>query len=147
MRRPPRAPEAPLFSTALVLWSLSQGVIALLAILAVYLIGFRSGLADPDLRAQTFVAVVLVILGLIFVNRTFGASPLAAISRPNRSLYFVPLAVFAALATVLLWPFAADLFGFGAMRIEGVGAALAAGVGVFLLLELIKSLVARRVRS
>jgi Ca2+-transporting ATPase len=143
MRRPPRAPEVPLFSTALVLWSLAQGVVAFLAILAVYLTGFHTGLADTDLRAQTFVAVVLVIVGLIYVNRSFAASPLAAISRPNRSLYIVPLAVSVALGVVLLWPFAAGLFGFGALGAEGLVAALAAGVGVFLLLELFKALLAK----
>lgn len=68
MRRPPRAPDEPLFSGPLVGWSQLQG-------------------------ALTFFSLVLAIVSRIFVNRSFSASPATALRRPNDALAWVPMAV------------------------------------------------------
>ena len=72
MERPPRAATSPLFSPALVAWSLLQGTIALIPLVALYVAGAPQGLPETDARALTFVSLVLVDLGLVLVNRSFG---------------------------------------------------------------------------
>jgi Ca2+-transporting ATPase len=138
MRRPPRAPAAPLFSAALMLWAVLQGLVALAAVVAVYLLGLQGGSAPDVLRAQSFLALVLAILALIYVNRTFAASPALALLRPNRALLLVPPAIAAGLALVLLWPFAAGLFGFGRLPLAAAAVAGGAGLAVLLALEALK---------
>ena len=86
MRRPPRAPDEPLFSRALVAWSLLQGALAFALVAAIYVIALRSGMPVPEVRALAFFSLVVVIVSLILVNRSFSASLLTALRRPNRTL-------------------------------------------------------------
>ena len=44
MRRPPRSPDEPLFSRALVAWSLLQGLLAFAVVAAVYVVALRWGM-------------------------------------------------------------------------------------------------------
>ena len=138
MRRPPRAPDAPLFSRAMLIWSLAQGVAAFGAVLVVYFHGLGLALPVDELRALTFLALVLVIVTLIFVNRSFSASPIAAFMRPNPALLWVPLLVGMALAIVILVPVAAALFSFGPVHGHDVAIAFAAAAAVFVTLQMVK---------
>ena len=102
MRRPPRAPEEPLFSRPLMLWSVLQGIFAFGLVAAIYVMAFRRGMPETEVRALAFFSLVTAILALIFVNRSFSASVLTAVSRPNRALKFVFLGVTATLALTLI---------------------------------------------
>jgi Ca2+-transporting ATPase len=57
------------------------------------------------------------------------------------------LAVAIILATVLLWPSASTLFGFGPVHPRGLLTALGAGVVMLAVLELLKPLWRARLRS
>jgi len=113
MRRPPRSPDEPLFSRALVAWSLLQGLLAFAVVAAVYVAALRWGMPVPEVRALTFFSLIVVIVSLILVNRSFSASLLAALRRPNRTLAAVLAAVAVILALAMFWPFANQLFAFG----------------------------------
>ena len=78
MRRPPRPPDEPLFSGALIGWSLLQGTFALVLVSAIFLVASRRGMPEAEVRALTFFSLVLAIVGLIFVNRSFSASVVTA---------------------------------------------------------------------
>ena len=52
MLRPPRAAVSPLFSRALVMWSVLQGTIALIPLAAVYWVAIRRGMPEGDARAR-----------------------------------------------------------------------------------------------
>lgn len=69
MRRPPRSPQSPLFPRALLIWSLLQGTMTLIPLAIVYFLGIRRGMPEGDIRALVFVALILIDLGLILVNR------------------------------------------------------------------------------
>ena len=86
MRRPPRAPDEPLFSGALVGWSLLQGALAFVLVAAIFIVAVRRGMPETEVRALTFFSLVLAIIGLIFVNRSFSASLMTALRRPNPAL-------------------------------------------------------------
>ena len=92
------------------------------------------------MRALAFFSLVLAIVGLIFVNRSFSSSVITAIGRPNRSLVVVLIAVPALLGLTLAWPFAAGLFAFGPLHGDDLAVTFGAGVAVLVVLELLKSL-------
>jgi Ca2+-transporting ATPase len=95
---------------------------------------------EDEIRALTFFSLVLSIVGLIFVNRTFSESLLIALFRPNRSLALVVGLVAVALGGTLLWPLARGLFRFGPLHLDDLVVTFAAGLAVLVCLELLKHL-------
>jgi len=138
MERPPRSPAEPLFSRYIVAWSLVQGLVAFSAVAGLFVAAHLGGLADDDQRVLAFVSLVLVIVGLIFVNRSFSASPVDAIVRPSRALLLVLPAVAAMLALILIVPALRDLLGFGILHGHDLALAAGAALATFLSLELVK---------
>jgi P-type Ca2+ transporter type 2C len=140
MRRPPRAPDEPLFSGSLIGWSLLQGGFAFALVAAIFIGAFRRGLPEEEVRALAFFSLVLTIVSLIFVNRSFSASLATALRRPNAALAWVLLAITVALGLTLLWPFASSLFRFGPLHADDLALTLGAGVLVLVVLEFLKPL-------
>jgi Ca2+-transporting ATPase len=147
MRRPPRAPDEPLFSRAMVLWSLLQGLLAFAAVAAIYVMALRWGMPVPEVRALAFFSLVVVIVSLILVNRSFSASLLTALRRPNRALAAVLVVVAVILTLTLLWPFASHLFAFGPLHADDLALTLGAGVIALLVLEMLKPLLHPRQKA
>jgi len=142
MCRPPRAPEAPLFSGPLIGWSLLQGAFAFVLVAFIFVVAFRRGMPEEEVRALAFFSLILTIVGLIFVNRSFSASLVTAFHRPNPVLALVLLAVTTMLGLTLLWPVARDLFRFGPLHVNDLALTLGAGVFVLVVLEVLKLLCA-----
>jgi Ca2+-transporting ATPase len=134
MRRPPRSPEQPLFSRALIGWSLLQGAIAFAFVGAIFLIASSRGMPETEVRALAFFSLVLSIVSLIFVNRSFSASLIVAVTRRNQALAWVLIAVAAILCLTLLWPLASGMFGFGALHVDDI--AVTFGVAALVLISL-----------
>lgn len=140
MARPPRSPSQPLFSARFAAWSAVQGMAALALPLGVYLLAVRNGMPENEVRAITFFAVVTAIVGLIFINRSFSASLIAAFRPSNPALGVVLFFVAGILALSLTWPFAQNLFHFGPLHTDDLTLALGAGIAVLVLLEIAKPL-------
>ncbi|SHK03296.1 Ca2+-transporting ATPase [Roseomonas rosea] len=138
MRRPPRAPDAPLISIAEFGWSALQGLAALAAAGTIYLLGLRAGLPEEVLRSRTFLTLLLASLGLILVNRVFGTSLRETVLRPNAALRWVLAAIGALLLVVFLLPPAAALFRLGPPGLSGMGGAVLAVLAMLALLEGVK---------
>jgi len=138
MRRPPRAPDEPLFSGRLIWWSILQGVVAFAVVGAIYAVAYRQGMPANEVRALTFFSLVTAIVALIFVNRSFSASIAATLRRSNRALKIVLLGVVGILTLTLTWPVAAHLFRFGPLHANDLALTLATGVIVLLILEILK---------
>jgi P-type Ca2+ transporter type 2C len=138
MRRPPRVPAEPLFPRALIRWSLLQGALAFALVGGIFVVAFSRGMPEPEVRALAFFSLVIAIVALIFVNRSFSASLIAAFRRPNPALIVVLAVVVVTLGLTLLWPFAMDLFRFGPLHIDDLALTLSAGALVLGLLELFK---------
>ena len=137
MRRPPRQADAPMFNSLMAGWSILQGLAAFGLVVGVFLFGAQRGMPETELRALTFFSLVLSIVALIVVNRSFSASLVTAMFRPNPTLIWVLAAVAGILTLSLAWPFAADLFRFGPLHADDLvitaGAALTALFGLELL--------------
>jgi P-type Ca2+ transporter type 2C len=147
MRRPPRSPDEPLFSSALIVWSLLQGALAFALVAAMYVLALRSGMQVPEVRALAFFSLIVLIVSLILVNRSFSASPLTALQRPNRTLAAVLAVVAAILALTLLWPVASRLFAFGPLHADDFALTLGAGVIALVALEMLKPVLRPRLQG
>jgi Ca2+-transporting ATPase len=106
-----------------------QGVIALVAVVAVYLWGIRQGLADDVIRSMSFATLVLSNLGLILVNRSWRLNVWRTFAeRRNPTLRWILGLTVVVLVAVLWVPWLRRVFGFGAISIGQ--AAIAAGAAV-----------------
>jgi P-type Ca2+ transporter type 2C len=140
MRRRPRAPDEPLFSGSLIGWSLLQGAFAFVLVSVIFIAALGRGMPEAEVRALAFFSLVLTIVSLIFVNRSFSASLVTALRRPNAVLAWVLLAVTVLLSLTLSWPLARGLFRFGPLHLDDLAVTLGAGVVVLVLLEVLKPL-------
>ena len=134
MTRPPRPPGEPLFPRRLVSWSVFQGLLAFAAVFLIYVLAHVRGMPEAEARALAFFSLVIAILALILVNRTFGASVVSALRRPNAALKYVALTVAGALGATLAVPPISNLFRFGPLHANDL--LLVAGTGLFLLIIL-----------
>jgi P-type Ca2+ transporter type 2C len=141
MQRRPRALSERLFSLPMIVWSVLQGLIALLLLGAVYLGSIQLGLPAQEVRALTFFALVAAIIALVFVNRSFKI----AIGRRarNRALELVLAAVAAVTAVILLVVPIRGLLGFAALHIADLAVVGATGLALFLALEALKPVATR----
>lgn len=146
MTRPPRRPDSELFSWALVGWSVLQGALAFALTAIIFVGALRSGLVADEARALAFVTLVVCIVALVLVNRSFSASFASAFFRPNPALIWIFAGVALVLATALLWPPASSLFRFGPLHADDLMITLGAGLLVLTVLELLKPIWARRLR-
>jgi Ca2+-transporting ATPase len=147
MRRPPRDPDEPLFSGSLIGWSVLQGIFALGLVAVIFIVAFERGMPEDEVRALAFFSLVMTIVGLILVNRSFSASLLTALGRPNPALLWVLIAVTTMLGLTLIWPFASGLFRFGPLHADDLALTLGAGAFVLVLLEAFKPVWRERLRS
>ncbi len=139
MRRPPRAPDEPLFSGRLIWRSLLQGVLAFVLVGASYAMAYGRGMPANEVRTLAFFSLVTAIVALIFVNRSFSASIMAPWRRSNRALNVVLLGIITILTLTLTWPVAAQLFRFGPLHADDLAITLGVGMLVLLILEFFKS--------
>jgi len=146
MLRPPRAPDTPLFSWSLVSWSVLQGALALGLVAAVFIVALQRDMPQDEARALAFFSLVVSIVSLILINRSFSTSLISAFRRRNPALAWILLAVTAILALTLLWPAAAALFRFGPLHGDDLLVTLAAGGVVLLVLEGLKPIWRARLR-
>ncbi len=146
MNRPPRPPDEPLFSWPLIAWSVLQGALAFALCAAIYVVALARGMPPDEARAITFFSLVVCIVSLILINRSFSTSLLAAFRRPNPILALILLVVATTLGLTLVWPAASTLFRFGPLHHDDLALTLGAGLALLLILELIKPLWRRRLQ-
>lgn len=140
MRRPPRSPTSPLFSSGLVVWSVLQGGFALLLVAAVYFLGINRGMPEAELRALAFVTLLLTNVGLILVNRSFSSSLWGAVSRWNPALWMVIGVALPLLLAAVRWEPAEAIFRFGPLHIDDLAISVGAAAMLLAILESLKRL-------
>jgi P-type Ca2+ transporter type 2C len=138
MARPPRDPAAPLFSLGLVGWSLAQGALLLAAVAAFFVGLLQAQVPEAQARAAAFTALVACNAVLIVVNRSFNASLLGALRRPNPLLWAMLAATAVLLAAALAVPPLRRLFLFAPLSPSLLAAALSLALVVWLALAALK---------
>jgi Ca2+-transporting ATPase len=147
MRRPPRAPDQRLLSRNLVLWSLFQGLLALFIVGGIYLWDVSAGAPEADVRELSFASLVLVNLALVLVNRSYRVDWFHPFKHRNAAFVLIAGAAVAVLAlSVTVKPVEA-LFGFGVFHLHDLAIVVAAAVLMIAVLEALKGLLRRRIRT
>jgi Ca2+-transporting ATPase len=118
MTRPPRAPDARLFSPSMLAASVLQGLAAFLVTAGVYLLAVQRDMPEEDVRTLTFFTLVLSNLGLIVANRSFRGHPFDFLTGGNRVLLGIQVLTVAFLAATVTVPPVRRLFGFGPMHLH-----------------------------
>ncbi len=140
MRRPPRDPKSSLFSPDLLLWGLLQGLGALVIVVSVFWLALSRNMPEAELRAICFFTLVLGVLALVLVNRSFSPSLRAAFAQPSLALILVLGFVAMVLAASLGWSWMRDIFRFGPLHGDDLLVVSLAGLALLLLLEAFKLL-------
>jgi Ca2+-transporting ATPase len=138
MARPPRDPKAPLFGAREILLSLGQGVVVLVIVLLVLGVALQGRENDATARALTFTTLVLGLLSLITINRSWSRNILKILRSPNAAYRWVMVGATLFLMAVLYVPFLRSAFRFAPLSLEHLGFAIAAAFGMLILLVLIK---------
>lgn len=102
---------------------------------------------ETEVRALAFFSLIMTIVSLIFVNRSFSSSLISALRRPNPALAWVLVVVTALLGLTLLWPRASDLFRFGPLHWDDLALTLGAGALVLVVLEVAKPIWRAQLKS
>ncbi len=146
MRRPPRHPQEHLFGARALLLSLLQGILVLLATLAVLGYALNHGTAEAggaledQSRALTFSTLIAGNLGLILVNRSWQHTILRTLISRNPALWWVIGGAFSFLLLTLTLPFLREVFHFAPVTPFQLTLCLAAGLCSVLWFELYKLL-------
>ena len=138
MQRPPRSPQESLFGKQILLISLAQGLMVLLASLAVLGYAVYSGASTETTRTLTFATVVFGNLGLILVNRSWHNSILATLHNRNRALWWVIGGAFCFLILSLTLPFMREVFHFTILTPAQFALTVIAGLGSVIWFEAYK---------
>jgi len=138
MRRPPRAATSSLLTLPLLAWCLLQGLAAFAVVSAVFVAAMHGDSSAESVRTQVFLTLVGANFALIFVNRTFSSSLIAAFGRPNRTLWWGLGIAVAVLAFIVGVPGVRRFFGFGSLGPGELLLSLAVAPVLLALLELAK---------
>jgi P-type Ca2+ transporter type 2C len=147
MRRPPRAPAESLLPLPLIGWGALQGILAFAMAGAIFVFALRNGMPDDEVRALTFVALILGIFSLILVNRSFSSSLKLAVVRPNVALLSILLGVCAMLGLCLGVPALRELFRFGVLHPDDLALTIGSALLILVALELLKPLWRARLQT
>ena len=165
MKRPPRPRSEPLFGPRMLLLSLLQGAMVMIAVFAVMFvsgmmtdfgivvkslannafdIALRIVRSETEVRAMTFVALIVSNVGLIMTNRSWSNGMIASLKKPNSALGWVVFGALAFLGLVIYTPFLNGLFHFSPLGWSDLGISLLVGVLGVIWFELVKIFARRK---
>ena len=137
MRRRPRPQGERLFSVPTVVVALLQGLSVLAVCLAIFVLA-RRGHGPDAARALTFSALVVSLLAIILMNRSWTRSAIAMLGERNAALWWVVAGGAGVLAVVLSVGPVRSLFSFAPLHAQDIGLSLAAGLACLAWFEVLK---------
>jgi Ca2+-transporting ATPase len=137
MKRPPRRATERLFSRQTVMVAVMQGLSVLAVCLAIFLIA-RVEHGNDAARALTFSALVISLLAIILMNRSWTRSTIAMLRVPNTALWWVVGGSAIFLAIVLFARPAQTLFSFGPVHASDIALSLVAALACLAWFEVLK---------
>ncbi|QDC44775.1 cation-translocating P-type ATPase [Methylophilus medardicus] len=138
MQRSPRDSKIPLVLPKRIIWAVIQGSIVIIVLAIILFIARQMQLIETDCRTLLFTSLVILNMGLILINRSFSASILTAVLKPNRSLWVLLSSVSAILAITVAWLPARKLFQLGQFHWHLFSISIVASLATLLTLEAIK---------
>jgi P-type Ca2+ transporter type 2C len=140
MQRLPRDPREPLFGKRSGIWSIIQGLSAFLIALAFYGIILNYGAGEAEARAMAFSTLILIVLGIIFTDRSSSSGIWETLRLPNPAWWWISGGTLLLLALVLYTPFLYRTFGFSHLHLPDIAWCMGAGLIATLWFQLLKRL-------
>ena len=137
MNRPPRRRDEKLFSTATLRIAILQGLSILGVCVGIFVLA-RHDHASDAARALTFATLVVAILVVILINRSWTRSAISMLRVPNAALHWVLLGASTILVLALAVPFAQRFFHFAPLHLTDLALSVGAGIVCVLWFELVK---------
>ncbi len=138
MSRPPRGIDDSFFGIKKVLVSCIQGAGILLTTLAVYFLGLHLGYEAKEVRAMTFIVLIVSNIAIILTNRSWSENIFRIIVTPNKAVLWVIGGAVFFLTLVLNIPFFLNLFQFQRPSLLNIAICIAAGAATILWFEIYK---------
>ena len=138
MKRPPRSSKAGIFADGMGFDVVYQGVLVAILALVSYLIGSKWQLVNSD--HGTTMAFLTMSLAEVFhsLNMRSQRGSLFTMKKQNKVLWLAALGSFVASVAVCSVPFLANAFGFIRIGWDELGIAVAIGVSVIPIVEIVK---------
>lgn len=138
MKRPPRKPDDPLFDKKTIVLSVLQGIIVLIAVLAVYQLAPLMGETEDQARALAFTTLVISNLCLVYTNRSWSRTVIEMIRTPNSALILVTAGAILVLGLAIYVPFLASVFKFQPPHLTDLLICVIISIASILWFELLK---------
>jgi Ca2+-transporting ATPase len=147
MNRPPRNPQAPLFTRQALSVSLFQGLSILLLVMFIHNTAAHYGLSENAARTVAFTTLVIANLCLIISVKSWASSIISVLHTRNVALWYVVGGALTFLAGALYIPILQDIFRFAPLSIGWIIASVAIGMSSLVLFELVKMLARRYIKE
>ena len=138
MNRPPKRIDEPFFGLHKILFSCLQGVGILIITLVVYLVGLRLGYAAKEVRAMSFITLIVSNIAVILTNRSWTDNIFTILSTPNKAVLWVAGGAIFFLALILNIPFFLHLFQFQKLTMINILICSLAGLTTIIWFEIYK---------
>jgi len=138
MNRPPRKIDEPFFGSKKILFSCLQGVGILIVTLAIFFIGIHLGYSDKEVRAMTFITLIVSNIAVILTNRSWTDNIFKILSTPNKAVLWVAGGAIFFLVLILNIPFFLNLFQFQKLSFINVVICSLAGLTTIVWFEIYK---------
>jgi Ca2+-transporting ATPase len=138
MNRPPKKIDEPFFGANKILFSCLQGVGILLITLIIYFVGLHLGYENKEVRAMTFITLIVSNIAVIFTNRSWTDNIFKIIATPNKAVLWVAGGAIFFLMLILNIPFFLDLFQFHKLTFINIVICSLAGFTTIIWFEIYK---------
>jgi Ca2+-transporting ATPase len=144
MNRPPKGIDERFFGGGKILFSCLQGLGILLITFSVYLIGLRNGYDANEVRAMSFITLIVSNIAVILTNRSWTNNIFKIVATPNKAVLWVVGGAVLFLTMILNIPFFLELFQFHRLRIINIVICSCAGLTTIIWFEIYKLIKLRR---
>lgn len=138
MQRPPNAAKESFFGIKKVFISFLQGLGILLTTLAVYLVGLHLGYDEKEVRAMTFITLIVSNIAVILTNRSWTDHLFKIIATPNKAVLWVVGGAVVFLILIMCIPFFLQLFQFQKLSLANYAVCFLSGMASIVWFEIYK---------
>ncbi len=138
MDRPPKGINEPFFGIKKIIFSCLQGVSILLVTLSVYLIALNVGYEGQEVRAMTFITLIVSNIAVILTNRSWTNNIFKIIFTPNTAVLWVVSGAVIFLTLILNIQFFLNLFQFRQPSLLKIAICCLVGISSIIWFEIYK---------
>ncbi|MDF2439008.1 MAG: cation-translocating P-type ATPase [Bacteroidota bacterium] len=138
MKRPPRNPEKKFFGLKNIFFSIAEGTLVLLMVMAVYFLSIYEGHTEGEVRAIAFSSLIVGNVFLILTNLSKTRSFIAVIAEKNIAVIVILIAAMFMLVSILSVPSLRIIFNFEFPGYKHFISSIIGSVSILAILETIK---------